>query len=308
MRVLIFTQKIDRRDDGLGFFHRWLEVFSTRFESIIAVGLGIGDVDLPKNVKVYSLGKEQKQSRLQYLFRFYTYIWRERKNYDVVLVHMNKEYVVLGGLFWRLMGKKVVLWYNHRVGTFQARLAGMLAHTILYTSSYSFFSHWPKAIQMPVGIDTDMFKPDYSAKVHALLCLGRIAPVKNVDVLIEAAHILYNEGIKIPTHIYGGALAKDAEYEAKIRERALPLVEAGIITFHGQVSNIDTPAIYRKYEIYANLTPSGSFDKTIIEAMASGSLVIASNKSFEDLLPPRYHRLMVFEDRNAAEFAKKVKP
>jgi hypothetical protein len=95
MKLLILTQKVDAEDDVLGFMHHWLQVFSKSFETITVICLEKGIVNLPENIKVLSLGKEQKKSKLRYITRFYTYIFKERKNYDVVLVHMNKEYVVL---------------------------------------------------------------------------------------------------------------------------------------------------------------------------------------------------------------------
>src|SRR3954464_15352498 len=99
MRLLIFTQKVDRYDPVLGFFYPWLEEFSKRFESIVVVCLEKGEHTLPSNVKVLSLGKEDGVSKYIYLKNFYKYIWNERNNYDKVFVHMNQEYVLLGGLF-----------------------------------------------------------------------------------------------------------------------------------------------------------------------------------------------------------------
>ena len=307
MKLLIVTQKVDSDDDVLGFFHKWLEVFSISFENITVICLGKGKVALPENVNVLSLGKEKKASRFAYIFNFYTYIWQERKKYDVVLVHMNKEYVLLGSLLWQLLGKKVFFWYNHTYGTFSARLAGILADRIFYTSSYSFFSGSRKAIQMPVGVDMEQFKPEASlAKENAVLFFSRISPVKNLEVLIEAAEKWDRDSVLIPVHIYGAALKKDQAYFASLKARAEPLIKKGKIVFHGSVAYIDAPEIFRTYTLFANLTQSGSFDKTIIEAMASGVLVVASNKSFEDLLPLEYHASMVFEEKNAHAFAQKV--
>jgi glycosyltransferase involved in cell wall biosynthesis len=307
MKLLILTQKVDCNDDVLGFFHRWLEVFSHSFEYISVICLGKGNVALPENVKVFSLGKEKKVSRLKYLLNFYSYIWQQRNNYDVVLVHMNKEYVVMGSLFWRLWGKKVFFWYNHTHGTFSARLAGLLADKIFYTSSYSFFSNSKKAVEMPVGVDMEQFKPHVATiPENAVLFLSRISPVKNLEILIEAAEIWDRETTHIPVHVYGNALLKDEEYFSALKKKAEPLIKKSKIIFHGSIPNAEAPNIYRKYAIVANLTQSGSFDKTIIEAMASGTLVIASNKSFEDLLPTEYHTAMVFEEKNAHAFAQKV--
>lgn len=136
MNLLILTQKVDRDDPILGFFHRWIEEFSNHCDKVTVICLSLGKYDLPKNVKVLSLGKEEQLrkrpdlgnfkrsvlgeqlNRLKYIWHFYKYIWQERKNYDSVFVHMNQEYVLLGGLIWKLFGKKVMLWRNHPDGSF----------------------------------------------------------------------------------------------------------------------------------------------------------------------------------------------
>ena len=108
MNLLIITQKVDKNDAILGFFHRWIEEFSKNVESVVVICLYKGSYSLPENVKVLSLGKEFKQSRTKYLFRFYKFIWQERNNYDNVFVHMNQVYVLLGGLVWKMFKNKLV--------------------------------------------------------------------------------------------------------------------------------------------------------------------------------------------------------
>ncbi len=65
----------------------------------------------------------------------------------------------------------------------------------------------------------------------------------------------------------------------------LPLVESGALTLHAGVQNDRTPSIYNAHAIYVNLTPSGSFDKTIGEAMASGCVVVAGNEAMRGVTP-----------------------
>ena len=71
MRLLIVSQKVDIEDPILGFFHGWLLEFAKQCEEVTVIGLEVGKYALPKNVKVYSLGKEAGQSRLKYLFRLW---------------------------------------------------------------------------------------------------------------------------------------------------------------------------------------------------------------------------------------------
>ena len=113
MRLLICTQKVDKRDPILGFFHSWIEEFAKHCSQVIVICLEKGEFDLPENVTIFSLGKEENKHgyavKLLYCWSFYKFIWRYRKEYDTIFVHMNKEYVVLGGIFWRLFKWNTIL-------------------------------------------------------------------------------------------------------------------------------------------------------------------------------------------------------
>lgn len=287
MKLLVITQKIDRNDPILGFFHRWVEEFSKHCEKITVICLWKGEYNLPGNVKVISLGKENGKSRLKYIINFYKYTWRERKNYDAVFVHMNQEYILLGCFFWKILGKKIFLWRNHAKGNLMTRIAVLVSDKVFCTSPQSFTARFAKTKTMPAGIDTDFFKFDQMArrKPNSILFLGRIAPVKNVDIFIEALRELKNMGTEFSVTIAGGRSSKDVEYEKMIRDKVLSYRLSDKITFTGAVSQSESLKLYREHELYVNLTPQGSMDKTIFEAIASGSAVLVSNIFFNGKLP-----------------------
>lgn len=290
MKLLIITQKVDVNDDILGFFHHWLEKFSQKFEKITVICLQKGKYQLPSNVNVLSLGKETRQFRLKYIWRFYKYIFGHWNEYGAVFVHMNPIYIVLGGLFWRLGQKKIILWYNYPRGYLTAKISYYLANNICYTSFLSFFSKYSKGQIMPAGIDTDKFKRinDIRKEKNSILYLGRISPVKNIDILIEAAKILSGKNIDFKLNIVGGFIGGLEKYKK--------------IKFHPPVPNYLTPEIYNQNEIFVNLTDTGSFDKTVLEAMACENVVLVSNISFGDLIPPD----LIFKEKNAQDLAEKL--
>ena len=262
MKLLILTQKVDINDDVLGFMHGWIIEFAKHCEKITVIALGVGKYDLPENVKVFSLGKEKGESKIKYLVNFYKYIWQERKNYDAVFVHMNKEYVLLGGILWKLWRKKVCLWYNHAKGNISSDIGGYLSDIIFYTSPFSYFSKNKKAKIMPVGINTDIFFRDESVKKisNSILCLGRISPVKNVDTLIKAAKILKNKNKQFVINIIGSPT--DDIYYSKLKKMVEDYGLSQEVNFREGIANLKTPVEYNKNEIYINLTDSGSMDKT----------------------------------------------
>lgn len=312
MRLLIFTQKVDVEDDILGFFHCWLEKLSERFDILNVICLQLGKYSLPRNVSVFSLGKEKGRSRIKELYNFYRYIWKLRKDCDAVFVHMNPIYAVLGGLFWKLWGKKIYLWHNHKQGNLITRSAIYLADAVFYTSPHSFSARFKKSKIMPVGIDTEQFSAQggsaFGGKFrNSILYLGRISPVKNVDALIEAVNLLDKQGTDFMLNIVGEAGRGEEEYFNKIKELSRDLSAKGKVRFFGKVANYRTPEIYNQNEVFVNLTQAGSFDKTTLEAMACQSLVLVSNPVFADVLPKDIQDILIFRERDEADLAGKLR-
>lgn len=70
---------------------------------------------------------------------------------------------------------------------------------------------------------------------------------------------------------YGDPLPKDEEYYDSIKIRAKKFDLEGKTNFYKAILIIKLQ-IYRRYDIFVNLTPSGSFDKTILEAILCGCI------------------------------------
>lgn len=285
MKLLIITQKIDRNDSILGFFHKWVLEFSKRFEQVSVICLERGEYDFPKNVRVFSLGKEVQKNRLLYVKNFYHYITGLHNDYDAVFVHMNQEYVLLGGLFWKILCKKIYFWRNHPKGNFFTRVAVWFSNKVFCTSKYAFSARFKKTKIMPVGIDVDQFKIQNSKleneNKNKILFLSRMSPIKRPDLLIEALAVLDKQKIDFLCDFYGDPLPKDIDYYDNLKNKVKEFNLEKKISFFAEVSNTETPEVYSKYDIFVNLTPSGSFDKTILEAMLCGCIPIVSNISLK---------------------------
>lgn len=320
VKLLFITQKVDLDDDVLGIYHHWIKKLSEKVEAINVICLYRGKVDLPRNVSIYSLGKEKLSNadlrgfkrgftRIKYVIRFWKYIWSLRSDYDMVFVHMNPIYIILGGIFWKLQGKKILLWYNHPLGNFLAWLGIGLVERVFYTSPFSFAAKFKKSEQMPVGVDTDMFKKNVSIKkrVNSILYLGRISPVKRIEYLIEAAKILAKQKIDFKITIIGSPVSSnDQAYLQSLKQKSQELITNELIEFKSGAPYFSTPSIYNSHEICVNLTPAGSFDKTIIEAMACETIVLASNPALEIFFDSELKSLCVFKERDSVDLAEKL--
>ncbi len=302
MKLLFFTQAMDTNDPILSVYHSWVLEFSKHFEFITVICLKAGAYDVPKNVRVLSLGKESGRSRIKYIARFYGYIFSQK--YDAVFVHMNQEYVLLGGLFWKMAGKKVFMWRNHHAGSLLTDIAAAFCAKVFCTSRFSYTAKYKKTVIMPVGINTDFFvkKPEAVKIPHSILFLSRMAPAKKPHIFIKSMALLKKHGVKFKASIFGDPLPADEKYYDSLKEMIAgeDLVES--VHLYPGVPNDRTVEIFNDYEIFVNLSSSGMYDKTIFEAMACETLTLATNKNLEGLVPESF---IAVED-NAENIADKL--
>src|SRR3990167_9494707 len=252
MKLLIITQIVDRQDSNLGFFQPWLAQLAGRVEQLTVLCLKKGEYHLPANVRVLSLGKENSARRWQYLKNFYRFIWQYRQEYDHVFVHMNPEYVILGGLFWRMWGKKVLLWYVHKAVNLRLRLATLLATKIFTASKESFRLSSRKVAIVGHGIDLNKFTVHSSQFTVSslklkLLWVGRISPVKDLETVILTFHKLMesHREQEIYLDIVGDTItAPDEEYRQALRDLTVKLRLSHRVQFLGGGSHDKMPEVY----------------------------------------------------------------
>lgn len=309
MKLLIVTQKVDKNDPILGFFHRWITEFAKHTDRISVICLEQGEYDLPKNVTVYSLGKERGTSRLKYVLNFYRLIWRERKNYDAVFVHMNPIYIVLGGILWHIWKKKISLWYTHKSVDLKLRIAEKFVHTIFTASRESFRLLSKKISIIGHGIDCEQFKP--SMREHGdilrIVTVGRIAPIKNYETLIEALAIVTRNNIPFTLEIIGVPATKEDEaYDINTRTLIQEKNLTSRVVFTGKVSHDKLPEHLNKADIFVNLSETGSLDKAILEAMACGLMVVTSNEACKEMFGGD-KEILTFPQRDAQALADRLK-
>ncbi len=302
MNLLVFTQKIDKQDPVLGFFHEWVKRMSLHFDVVYVICLYRGGFDLPQNVKVFSLGKEENVGKLVYVWRFFKYAFFSKIKYQKVLVHMNQEYVLLGGIFWKILGKTVYLWRNHPKGGLLTRLSVLLSEKVFYTSPQSFTAQFKKGVLMPVGINTDFFNPnDRNDTKNSVLSLGRISPIKKVDEIIEAVKVLDDKNVDVLLDVVGDPVnPDDGAYLENLVTKHKSLIDKGKLNFIPGVPGDGALLMFKNHRIFVNMTPSGSMDKTILEAASCGALPIVRNQYFRKVLGEN----MIAE--NAEELSKKI--
>jgi len=306
MRLLILTEKVNELDPSLGFFHAWLEHLAERCERIDVVCTQQGEHHLPGNVFIHTI--PGGSSRAGFVFGLYRILLRLRGQYDAVFIHRTLDYVVFAGWWWRLIGKRMVLWYEYRNVTISLRINVFFVHSIATSAKEALGISSKKVRVIGHAIDTGYFSPN-ALPAHAglrLLCVGRVAPPKRIEMIIDTLAIMRERGIDAQLTIVGAPIsAVDHEYAQKL---------LGLIAKYSLESQVyivnsapykDLAAYYRGSDFYVNLMLAGGLDKAAMESMACGTPAIVANSAFSELLGAIAPRLIVTEE-NTQDLAHRI--
>lgn len=310
MKILIITQKVDREDTVLGYFHGWILEFSRRYERVIVICSEEGVHDLPSNVHVFPLRKaESGSSNLACTFLFLSLIWRKRYDYDHVFIHMRVEYGALGGVLWRMLGKKIGLWYTRWSTTLSFQLAEKFAHVVFLPLGHSFLIHSNKRKIVSRGIDVGKFRceNEKSPDILHILSVGSITRAKNCDILVRAGGILKeNLGESIKIIFVGGPVTKDDEaYLAELKQLTRGLSLEGNIEFVGNVPHYKIPRYYCSATFTVNMTNVGKINDVVIESMASKTPVFTSNEALRAYFKD-FANDFIFKERDEYDLSEKI--
>jgi glycosyltransferase involved in cell wall biosynthesis len=292
MKLLICTQVVDKNHPILGFFHNWVLEFAGHFDEVHVICLEKGEYEFPPHVFVYSLGKDEGVSKFTYLYRFYRHFAHIffRVRVQFVFFHMGVAYNNLAVPFFllrRLFGTKFYWWKTHGTLTPFGRLALLCVDAVYTASKYSFPLETPKKRVVGHAIDIDAKVPDFHLEKVTppiLLFVGRISPVKRVEIVIETAELLYKKGIPCQVRIVG--VMHDSEYAKKLNVKIESSQIAHLITIVGPRKYDELSLEYQNATVLLNPSETGGIDKVVLEAMKFGVPPLALRATYGELLEP----------------------
>lgn len=139
---------------------------------------------------------------------------------------------------------------------------------------------------LPLAVPLDQFSPGvrdmallrrYNLEgCRILLFVGRMAGNKRIDLLVEALPLIQAQVPNAKLLLVGDDSSNPAfaEYVTKVKARAKKLKVADHVIFTGRVE--DLPSYYRLADVYVTASLHEGFGVPLIEAMASGTPVVAS--------------------------------
>jgi glycosyltransferase involved in cell wall biosynthesis len=293
MKLLLFNLKTDSEDDALGFTTDWINELAGYCEKVIVITMSAGSIVVANNVKVYSVGKELHYSEPRRAIEFYRLlIWiLFTERIDACFAHMMPLFAVMGWPILRILGIPIVLWYAHSHVTWMLKLATFLVDRVVTSSRTGFQIPTSKRRIIGQGIDVDRFHPVSDSRIGSttfvILTVGRIAPVKRLELLIQALTLLPERlpnGRPIIARFVGNPqTSRDREYLRKLHQLTIECGVATRVEFSPAYPFGQIDRAYREADLFVNSSDTDSVDKSVLEAMSSGLPVLTSNTAFADI-------------------------
>jgi glycosyltransferase involved in cell wall biosynthesis len=294
MRLVFICQAVDQNDPILASTVRWIEEFSKKpqVEQMAVITLRKGTFALPRNVEVHAI---KGRNRLVTLARFYEEVLRSvSRGADGFFIHMGGPYPVLLLPFRLLMGKPVFQWKAHPYIGPLMRFSARFCDTKVFTSTRNAFPlRLPNVRIVGQGIDTAQFCIELLPKMGDLVTVGRIAPVKRLDVMLKAlAQCNHRYETSYRLDVYGPTLEMDHEYREHLKALLKQLNLSLFVCFRGAVPQRQLPKILNCYRLFLNFSKT-ALDRSVVEAMACGLPVISTNPCVEEILPEHLRPLLM---------------
>jgi len=291
MRLLLFNMAMDLDDPLLEFVVYWVRALAQRVERVHIITMRAGRVEVPENVRVYSVGKEKGYSEPRRLIEFYKILARilREERVDVCFSHMIAIFSVLASPMLRAKRIPIVTWYAHASLTWTLKLAHHLSDQMVVSVASAYPYRQDKLTEIGQGIDTDVFCPD-PRKSHEnpplILCVSRLSPVKDHPTLLKAIWLVrqsWSQPFRLVI-VGGPASSRDESYVHRLHQQVKTLELEDIVAFEPPPSRDKLAAWYRRCAVHVNMTPTGSGDKVVWEAMACGKLCLVANEGFKETL------------------------
>jgi D-inositol-3-phosphate glycosyltransferase len=139
---------------------------------------------------------------------------------------------------------------------------------------------------VPCGVDTELFRPGDAEEARAglgfaggplILYVGRLAPIKGLETLLDAIALLDRRGRRVRLVIVGGEADEPrGGHEADLHARITALGIADLVGFVGPQRQESLRTHYIAADVTVLPSHYESFGMVALETMACGSPVVAS--------------------------------
>ena len=288
-RLLLFNLATDDDDPILGFTSSWVSTFAERAGAVDVITMRQGSAELPPNVTVRSAGNELGYSRPRRVavFRKHLRTLLHTNDYDGCFAHMIPVFAALGGLSLRRRSIPTILWYASGRLLPSLPLATAAANVVVSPSRESFPLARTRVAITGHGIDTELFRPVMRPRNHRaqIVSVGRISPVKRLELLIEACACLRDRGITADLRLVGPVYERaDEDYARGLKRLISQRCLEGSVVIEDPHPFRTMPGVYSGADVFVSASATGSLDKAVLEAMSCGVPCVVTDSSARHLM------------------------
>lgn len=310
-RLIMLVQAVDVADDHRGSMLDWISAFAKHYTRVDVIAVTVGRFHLPANVFVHSLGKERGYPKIIQAMRFYWYLVQSAPRARGIFAYASPIFIIAAWPMALVCQCRMVLWYLHRANPLKLRVALRLVTHLVTADVASLTIQSQKIAAVGHGIAIERFTmhrdwSDITSRSLRLVSVGRIAPIKDYETIIHAVALLKERGRGVMLRLVGAATTdQHRHYEQQLRALVQRLGLGDVTVFVGPVQYPDMPGQYHWADMVIGATPHGGIDKTLLEAMAAGCIVLTSNDVMRRYLEPYADRLL-FPHGDSQALADKV--
>lgn len=284
MRRLVFvTQAADPSHPALGATLPMIRALAARVDEVVVVAGRIGPEALPANCRAVSFAASSQSGRgVRYLGALVPEIVRRPL---AVVAHMSPVFALLAAPFARPLRVPLLLWFTQQGSGPLLEVAERVVDVLLTVDERSVPLRSRKVRAIGHGIDVASLPclPERAPPLRRLLGLGRYAPVKGWETVLQAVAELPETTLTIRGPVLTD---RDRVHRPWLAQRARELGVADRVALEDEVGYGEVAGLLELADAVVNATHGNSADKVVYEAAAARLPVYAASPVFDSLLPP----------------------
>ena len=266
----------------------WTNQFSKNFENVDIITLNKpAGINENYNVKIYGISEGDKSTKFKKYIQIKNLIKKltEETNYDLCFSHMSPLLLNLTRIHSKNKKNPMILWYTHpKPKEFFKKiilLLSLIFSNKVVTASNSSFPYTSKKVQI-IGhaIDYELFHNEREKIINKnFIILGRISQSKNIELAVDS---FLNSKFKnnLISIVGDSVTTQDEEYKDYLVNK---YIYNDNVIFEGKVPHKNLPTVIKNYSFHINATPSGFYDKSVLETLSAGLFNFYSNTDYNKL-------------------------
>jgi glycosyltransferase involved in cell wall biosynthesis len=297
-KLIFFCQSASQEDPIVADTIQKIESLANRSEisHIFVLSLRGSVGKNTKKISFYDVGSNvSKFKKLYLLFSTVIKICREHKIKSCFL-YMTPTILPFFWCMKPFFKFKVVAWFAHTYFNLKTRICLKYFCDKWVSIDKAQILNYPHVKIIGQGVDTFLFAPIIQNKKTDLLTVGRITPVKKIELIFQAMNLLNFKGLKTTLTIVGDAyLPDDQKYKNKLLKMIIELKLNEQVMWAGSIKRNSLPDFYSGAKVIV-FPVRGGIGKVTVEALSCGIPVVINDPKAHEFLGEKLSNLFIASD------------